>query len=245
MSRPWKGPDIVRISELAERTGVPLATVKFYLREGMLMPGTPVSATRSDYGDEHVRRIALIRALSDVAGLPLQRVKTVLGLVDSPGDSLFEALGTAVAALPPYAEEATGHEAADYPRARAALAALGQVYDPRFAAVAQLERALVGVEAAGIPLTADRLQAYGSHVRAMAEFDLSRMPAGDREAQLGYAVLGTALYEPVIAALRRLAHQDISARMLNEREAGAGELEARTGEDHDATATATGGTEDR
>jgi hypothetical protein len=40
------------------------------------------------------------------------------------------------------------------------------------------------------------------------------MPDGDREAQLGYAVLGTALYDPVVAALRRLAHQDAALRRL-------------------------------
>ncbi|MFJ3391291.1 MerR family transcriptional regulator [Leifsonia aquatica] len=210
----------MRISELVERTGVPLATLKFYLREGMLMPGAALTATRSEYGEEHVRRVALIRALSDVAGLPLQRVKTVLGLIDSPTGSLFESLGSAVAALPPYADDVPDGEqespAPEYPRAHAAIAALGQVYDPRFAAVAQLERALAAVETAGIPMTADRLDAYGAHVRAMAEFDLARMPEGGREEQLGYAVLGTALYEPVIAALRRLAHQDIAARQLSE-----------------------------
>jgi hypothetical protein len=28
-------------------------------------------------------------------------------------------------------------------------------------------------------------------------------------------VLGTALYEPVVVALRRLAHQDVAARLLH------------------------------
>ena len=92
----------MRISELVERTGVPLATVKFYLREGMLPGGTAVTATRSEYGEEHVRRIRLIRALSDVAGLPLQRVKDVLALIDAPDGTLYDTLGRAVAALPPY-----------------------------------------------------------------------------------------------------------------------------------------------
>lgn len=201
----------MRISELVERTGVPLATVKFYLREGMLPPGTAVTATRSEYGDEHVRRLRLIRALSDVAGLPLQRVKDVLALIDGPGGTLYNTLGRAVAALPPYVPD---DGASDYPHARAALEAIGQVYDPRFAAVAQLDRALAAVEAAGIPLTDDRLAVYAEHLRAMAEYDLDRMPDGDREAQLGYAVLGTALYDPVVAALRRLAHQDAALRRL-------------------------------
>ena len=158
----------MRISELVERTGVPLATVKFYLRQGMLPPGEAVSATLAEYGEEHVRRIGLIRALSDVAGLPLQKVKDVLDLIDHPEGELFDALGRAVAALPPYLDDAQP----PYPRAQAAIAAIGQVYDERYAAVAQLERALEAVEAAGIPMTDDRLQVYAEHLRAMAEFDV-------------------------------------------------------------------------
>jgi DNA-binding transcriptional MerR regulator len=201
----------MRISELVERTGVPLATVKFYLRQGMLPPGEAVSATRAEYGEEHVRRVGLIRALSDVAGLPLQKVKDVLDLIDHPEGELFDALGRAVAALPPYLDDAQP----PYPRAQAAIAAIGQVYDERYAAVAQLERALEAVEAAGIPMTDDRLHAYAEHLRAMAEFDLNRMPEdGGREGALASAVLGTALYDPVVAALRRLAHQDAAARRL-------------------------------
>ena len=210
----------MRISELVERTGVPLATVKFYLRQGMLPPGEAVSATRAEYGEEHVRRVGLIRALSDVAGLPLQKVKDVLDLIDHPEGELFDALGRAVAALPPYLDDAQP----PYPRARAAIAAIGQVYDERYAAVAQLERALEAVEAAGIPMTDDRLQAYAEHLRAMAEFDLNRMPEdGGREGALAYAVLGTALNDPVVAALRRLAHQDAAARRLGASDAVAPE----------------------
>ena len=32
------------------RSGVPLATVKYYLREGLLMPGASIGATQADYG---------------------------------------------------------------------------------------------------------------------------------------------------------------------------------------------------
>ncbi len=54
----------MRISELAARTGVPLATVKYYLREGLLMPGHATSATQAQYDDSHVRRLGLVRALA-------------------------------------------------------------------------------------------------------------------------------------------------------------------------------------
>jgi len=198
----------MRVSELVERTGVPLASIKYYLREGLLMPGTPTSATQSEYGEDHVRRLGLIKALTDVVGLSVAKAGEVLRLVDHPDDALFDTLGRAVAALPPDAPELP-----DYPRARAALERLGQVYDPRFAATAQLEQALAAAEKAGMPIDERRLGAYGPNVRAIAEADFAAMPS-DPAAAVEYAVLGTALYDPVLAALRRLAHQDIAARRL-------------------------------
>jgi len=199
----------MRISELAERSGVPLPTVKYYLREGLLMPGAATSATSASYDDRHVRRLALVRALAS-QGLPLEKIRTVVDLVDDPRDDLSTALGRAIAALPPYVAD-TG---SDSPRARRVLERLGQRYDPRSTAVAQLEQALVALEAAGLQMDEHRLDAYGRHIRAIAEVDLELLPTGSREATIEAAVLGTALYEPVLTALRRLAHQHLAARIL-------------------------------
>ncbi len=198
----------MRVSELVRRSGVPLATIKYYVREGLLMPGSPTGARQAEYDDVHVRRIRLIRALTDVVGLSLQRTRDVLALIDRPDPDLFATLGRAVAALPPYETQRE-----DYPRARAALALLGQVYDPRYPAVGQLERALEAAEAIGIPPTPERIAVYGEHARAIAEYDLAHAPEEPANV-IEYAVLGTALYEPVLAALRRLAHQDIASRRL-------------------------------
>jgi DNA-binding transcriptional MerR regulator len=199
----------MRISALAAEAGLPLATVKFYLREGLLHPGIATSATQASYDESHVRRLRLIRALTGSVGLSVQQTRLILELVDDPGDDLYATLGRAVSALPPAVHEASGND--PYPRARAALEALGQVYDPRFAAVAQLESALAAAEAAGMPISEDRLLEYGRRLREIAAFDLERMPR-EPHAAVEYTVLGTALYEPVILALRRLAHQDIAAR---------------------------------
>ncbi len=198
----------MRVSELVERTGVPLATIKYYLREGLLPAGEATAATRAEYGEAHVRRVAVIRALTETVGLSVHKAREVLQLIDRPEAALFETLGRAMEALPP---EVTTEAGADYPRARAVLEKLGQVYEPQFVAVAQLERALAAAEAAGIPLDDARLAVYGPHIRAIAEFDVSRVPP-DPTAAVEYAVLGTALHEPVLVALRRLAHQDIAAR---------------------------------
>jgi len=199
----------MRISALAAEAGLPLATVKFYLREGLLHPGIATSATQASYDESHVRRLRLIRALTGSVGLSVQQTRLILELVDDPGDDLYATLGRAVSALPPAMHEASGDD--PYPRARAALEALGQVYDPRFAAVAQLESALAAAEAADMPISEDRLLEYGRRLGDIAAFDLERMPR-EPHAAVEYTVLGTALYEPVILALRRLAHQDIAAR---------------------------------
>ena len=59
----------VRISELSAQTAVPVATLKYYLREGVLQPGEARSATNAEYGAAHVDRVKLIRALVETAGL--------------------------------------------------------------------------------------------------------------------------------------------------------------------------------
>ena len=199
----------MRISALAAEAGVPLPTVKFYLREGLLQPGVATSATQASYDESHVRRLRLIRALIGSVGLSVQQARAILELVDDPGDDLYVTLGRAVSALPPAVQEASGDD--PYPRARRALEALGQVYDPHYAAVAQLESALAAAETAGMPISEERLLEYGHRLREIAAFDLERMPR-EPHAAVEYTVLGTALYEPVILALRRLAHQDVAAR---------------------------------
>ncbi|MGR0321212.1 MerR family transcriptional regulator [Agromyces sp. ZXT2-3] len=204
----------MRISGLADASGVAVATIKFYLREGLLHPGAATSATRATYDGSHVRRLRLIRALTGPVGLSVQQARTILTLIDAPGDDLYATLGRAVGALPPSVLPAPAGDPDPYPRARAALQALGQVYDPRFPAVAQLETALASAEDAGLPISGERLLAYGRSLRELAEYDVERMPPEPRAA-VEYTVLGTALYEPVILALRRLAHQDVAAARLD------------------------------
>jgi DNA-binding transcriptional MerR regulator len=203
----------VLISELAARTNVPVPTIKFYLREGILMPGRTVSATRAHYDEQHARRIALIRALS-ARGLSIVQMKSVVGLIDDPQGSLFATLGAATAALLPPGDAVSDM---DCPRARAALASIDCAVPADLPAVAQLERALADAEAAGLPMTEDRLRAYAPHVRAIAAYDIEQMPVQPAPAAVEYAVLGTMLYEPILAALRRVAHAEQAGRRLAER----------------------------
>src|SRR5215218_9536808 len=93
----------MRISELSRESGVPVATIKYYLREGLLPAGTPTSATSAWYDERHVDRLNLIRALVDVGRLPIARVREVVTALEQPPTSWHDLLGAAHGALPPAA----------------------------------------------------------------------------------------------------------------------------------------------
>ena len=73
----------MKIAELSQRTGAPVATVKYYLREGLLPAGAPTAVNQADYDDAHVRRVKLVRALVEVGRMTIAEVRQVL---DAVGD---------------------------------------------------------------------------------------------------------------------------------------------------------------
>ncbi|MFD0776981.1 MerR family transcriptional regulator, partial [Streptomonospora algeriensis] len=85
----------MRISELSRRSGVPVATIKYYLRENLLPKGEAVSATQARYTEEHVKRLRLVRALAEVAEVPLGRIRSVLEAVEDPDLDMHTLLGVA------------------------------------------------------------------------------------------------------------------------------------------------------
>ncbi|GAB2519019.1 MerR family transcriptional regulator [Paramicrobacterium agarici] len=207
----------MRISELSRATGVSIASIKYYVREGLLPAGESLGARQADYGDTHVTRLRLIRALVDVVGLPIAQVRRLFALIADPGDDMFAALGEAVGSLPPYGTDSETDAAAES-RARATIERLDWTYDAGYAATAQLERSLAALEGTGVPMSDDRLEVYARAARMIAEFDIAHMPDENPSAAIEYSVLGTALYEPVLVALRRLAHLDIVAQALDDDE---------------------------
>jgi len=67
----------MRIGELARRSGVSIPTIKYYLREGLLPPGAATAPNQASYGEEHLHRLRLIRALLDVGGLTVAAAREV------------------------------------------------------------------------------------------------------------------------------------------------------------------------
>src|SRR5689334_5743975 len=86
----------MRIAELSARTGVPVPTIKYYLREGILPAGELSSPNQAHYGERHVERLRMVRALVDIGRLPIATIKSVLEHLDQPNPNLHNVLGKAL-----------------------------------------------------------------------------------------------------------------------------------------------------
>src|SRR3954451_25299257 len=73
----------MKISQLSVRTGVTLATLKMYLREGLLPPGQKAGPNQADYTEVHVARVRMLRALLRVGGLSVASAREVVAAVES------------------------------------------------------------------------------------------------------------------------------------------------------------------
>jgi DNA-binding transcriptional MerR regulator len=201
----------MRISELAARSGVPVATIKYYLRERLLPPGSLTSATQATYDDTHVERLQLVRALLESAGLSIAQTRRVLQSVDSPPESVHELLGVAAEAIS--RPVAPGHS---HDRVHELMARWGWRIDTKdCTAHASLAEALSALESAGFQLPEAALEDYRAHMEQIAEREVANVPTDSPESAVRYVALGTVLIEPVLLALRRMAQQEASARRFD------------------------------
>jgi DNA-binding transcriptional MerR regulator len=73
--------DLLKMSELAERSGVSAGTIKHYLREGLLGQGDDVVRTSRNmayYPPDYVARIRTIKRLQEERFMPLRAIKDAL-----------------------------------------------------------------------------------------------------------------------------------------------------------------------
>lgn len=194
------------ISELVEASKVPLATIKYYIREGMLPPGDSEGSRRASYNDGHLERLRLIRALLTVADLPLARIKAVLSLLDRRDADTSTVLREAITAI----GDPAITEGGATPRADEALASFAPGYAPHEPAMSMLEKSLVALDDAGVSVKSDRLRLYSQAMLTIAEAEVAAIPSNPNDA-LRYTVLGTVVVEPLLVAMRRLAQQSLAS----------------------------------
>ena len=195
---------------------MPVPTIKYYVREGLLPPGELSSPNQAHYDETHERRLRLIRALLDVGGLKVAAIAEVLGAVDDPGRPLHKVLGAAADRLGSAGEADGDAEAA------AANAVVGELIARRGwhthesnPAAADLSRALAAMGRVGHGAYAEVLDDYADAAELVARADLGYVSRrASVEDLVESVVIGTVLGEAVFNAMRRLAHVDASARFF-------------------------------
>jgi DNA-binding transcriptional MerR regulator len=211
----------MRMAELSSRSGVPIPTIKYYLREGLLQPGTATAATRAEYGESHVRRLRLIRALLEIGELPVTAIQRIVGALDDDTVSLHELIGRAQYALGPHVTPLAGDQ--DWQAAAgevdALISELGWQVTAGSPARALLSGALVALRRLDPARSGVSLDVYAETLGRLAAQEVATVdpvdpPSGetDRAAVVEAAVAGMVLYERVVIALRRLAQEDASAQ---------------------------------
>ncbi|MCX5360509.1 MerR family transcriptional regulator [Streptomyces sp. NBC_00124] len=209
----------MRLAELSERSGVSTATIKYYLREGLLAPGRQINTTTAEYDEEHLRRLKLIRAMIHVGRVPVATVREVLGHVDDESLPRAMRLGAAVWAMPQVPEPDADDEFVQGARVAMdeLLRTLGWSNAQAMTTISPSFRSLVVATAAlrrlGYEWDPETLVPYARLMHQVAELDMEFMESHVSEAEKAeVAVLGVVLVEPMLQALHRLAQEEESTR---------------------------------
>ncbi|HEX7225187.1 MAG TPA: MerR family transcriptional regulator [Candidatus Limnocylindria bacterium] len=198
----------MRISELSRATGVPIPTVKFYLREGLLHPGQRTAPNQASYDASHVRRLHLVRVLVDVGGLSVAAVRSVLTALARPDLPLHDALAAAHTALPRDVAAVDERRAAARRETDAWLDTRGWRLDAATPARDDLAAALAALRQLGWEVGPEVFERYARAADAIAAEEIAYVAAApDREAAVEATVIGTVVFERALVALRRLAEE--------------------------------------
>jgi DNA-binding transcriptional MerR regulator len=195
------------MAELSKASGIPVATIKFYLRERLLPAGERTGPNQSRYGEEHLRRLRLIRGLLDVGGLSVATARGVIDAVDSELP-LTHSFGVAQRAVSAQIDPGDiGPEALDRIDALIEKWHVSGDNAGRLAAARVLET----FEALGQRDEGGWLSRYAAAALLVAEADLDQVEArGSREAMAETVVIGTVLGDALLSGLRRAAQEHIS-----------------------------------
>jgi DNA-binding transcriptional MerR regulator len=201
----------MQLKELSDRAGVSAASIKYYLREGLLPAGEIVHATRAQYADQHVSRLRLIQALRKVVGLSIEQIRSLLWLADggAPRLQLLAAVQRTVLDLDAVSTDRgeIRTEAAD------AVVRMRNWPDAPSDARNALNAHLTQMESLGIPVPLELLDAYSKAVDDIGGLDISATTAPDDINQLILtAAVGMHLHSQLVLKLLALAQASHAIR---------------------------------
>ncbi|MEV0203017.1 MerR family transcriptional regulator [Nonomuraea sp. NPDC050691] len=203
------------MAELSADTGVPVPTIKYYLREGLLPPGRPVGRNQADYGPAHVRRLKLVRALAEYGGLSIAAIGELVRHLDDPEVSGNNLLGLGQLTVTARQEPQPGPHVERARRVLDELCARRGWKDMReHPSYAALVGVLASLEDLGREDMLGALPDYAEAAERIAEADMRVVgDLDDRERALEVVVLGTLVGDTLLTGLRRLAQANVALRV--------------------------------
>lgn len=82
----------MRLKELSARSATSQASIKYYLREGLLPAGRQINQTLAEYDDHHLERLQLIATLRRL-DVPIDSIRVITARIDDPACSMADLLG--------------------------------------------------------------------------------------------------------------------------------------------------------
>ena len=207
----------MRIGELSRLSGVPVATIKYYLREGLLPPAVHTHPNQADYDDAHLTRLRLIRALTDVGGLSISAATQLLAVLDTADLDVWESVGKVQYALgrrhapdPGQAfDEAAGRIVDEL------IARRGWHIRPDSPARRSLVQICASLHRLGHDVFVAALEDYAEAVAPIVAVDMSLITgqAGVAET-IEKVIVGTIIGDEMLSALRQLTQEHASRPLL-------------------------------
>jgi DNA-binding transcriptional MerR regulator len=180
--------ELLRMGELAEASGVSAATIKHYLREGLLPEPVKTSRNMAYYPPEFVDRIRLIKQLQEERFMPLRVIRSMLDEDPDRARAMVEL------------EDRILERALAGERTRTSAAEVRQRYDVPAEVLDRLEE---------IEVLSPNSRGYTpSDVRIIEA--ISRFRAGGYEEAIGFTVYDTLRYK---RAMEELVREEVEVLM--------------------------------
>ena len=201
----------MQLKELSGQSGVSPASIKYYLREGLLPAGETVHATRAQYSARHVERLGLIQALRRIVGLNIEQIRGLLNMADdgAPRLALLAAVQRVVLDL-----DTSATNSGDVPtQAADAVVRLRNWPDYPTDARNALNAHLELMESLNIPVSGELLDTYSKAMDDVAGLDIAATTAPDSVDQLILtAAVGMHMHSQLLLKLLALAQASHAIR---------------------------------
>ncbi|MFL1381764.1 MULTISPECIES: MerR family transcriptional regulator [unclassified Nocardiopsis] len=206
----------MHIVELSERASVPVGTVEYYQREGLIEP----PGDEDGYGPRELRRLRLVRVLVEVGGLGPGEVRGLLDRMTADGHTPHAMFGLVLNALegPSRRDDVSLNPGEDPARSLAERLSdrHGWDVDPDTADWSELLKLLRAVLWLDETDAETMVEAYATAADRMTRAEIDVMGLyGDVDALIERLVLWTVFGDPLLAALRRIARKEVSRRRFD------------------------------